>query len=187
MRIHTKFIMFSLMGLTPLATAQTDLRNTITFKGGQAFNVGGAGSNGSAGTAFGIDYGYRILPNLQIEAGVLTARDLTGELRGANYTVVPDDSFLWLTSGARGILPLKRVELSIGAGGLYGRYSGFPAPFGDVRSHSSWGGYVTGSAAVALDHKRHFWIGVSPRYFISNGTDARDRWVIITGDFSFRF
>jgi len=40
---------------------------------------------------------------------------------------------------------------------------------------------------VALDHFYHFWLGVTPRWFLANPAYARDRWFQIACELSFRF
>jgi hypothetical protein len=40
---------------------------------------------------------------------------------------------------------------------------------------------------MALDHRRHFWLGTTPRWTLVNAGGAHDRWFVVGGDFSFRF
>jgi len=91
--------------------------------------------------------------------------------------------------GLRFIHPLRhdRVELSVGAGGLYEHFSGFDSPSGLVPSYGAFGGFVKASVEVALDNRRRFWVGATPRVIVANGTNARDRWFMVTGDVGFRF
>ena len=101
-----------------------------------------------------------------------------------------NDRFYWIPFGVRFIAPLhlSRVEFSGGGGGLYEKYTvGSPSPGGGFVPYHGWGGYFVGSAAVALDRGKHFWLGVTPRWFLANGSYARDRWLQIAGELSVRF
>jgi hypothetical protein len=116
--------------------------------------------------------------------------DPTGEICSHNGCVDVNDRFFWLPFGVRLIAPLYlgRIEFSGGGGGLYEKYTvGSPSPGGGPGARHGWGGYFVGSAAVALDHSHHFWLGVTPRWFLVNPAYARDRWFQITGELSFRF
>ena len=80
-----------------------------------------------------------------------------------------------------------RVELSAGAGALYENFSSSGSNGESPYSYSGFGGYVKTSVAVALDRRRHFWLGGTSRINVANGTNARDRWVMLTGDIGVRF
>ncbi len=103
----------------------------------------------------------------------------------------PNDRYIWVPFGVRFIAPLAsgRLELSAGGGELYESYSfsGMNPFTGATEGRSGWGGYFAGGAAAALDHRHHYWIGVTPRVILANPPYARDRFFTITGDFSFRF
>jgi hypothetical protein len=179
-------LLTSLLGT--LAYAQSDLRNSVTFGAGYGRDVNAACCQTDTAVSLDVTYGYRIWPFLQVEAGLATALNPVGGFRGANYDVQPDNRFIWVPFGVRGILPLHsdRVELSLVAGGLYEKFTIAPNPPG-VMSRGGWGESFGAGAAVALDHGRHFWLGASPRFYLANTGGQNDRWFVITGDFSFRF
>ena len=169
--------------------AQSFSRNLLTFSGGWADQIGPSYQNESA-TSLGLTYGYRWRQYVALEAGIQTALQPGPEVRGAHYDFKPDDRYIWVPFGVRLIAPIAedRVELSVGGGGLYQRYSisNSGSGFG-FDPYNAWGGYGVASAAVALDRRRHFWVGGSPRFFIANGDFHRDRWVTLTAEFGFRF
>jgi hypothetical protein len=97
---------------------------------------------------------------------------------------------VWVPFGIRFIAPryLGRIEFSGGGGGLYEKYSvSNPNSGFGLASRHGWGGYFVGSASVALDARKHFWLGATPRWFVVNPPYARDRWFQISGEFSVRF
>lgn len=179
---------FLFLGLAACAAAQSEMRNTVTFSGGFAHNVGNSCCGDSA-PSLALTYDYRLFPHVDLEAGVDTALSLGTEARGANYDYKADDRFLWVPFGLKGVFPLRsgRVEVSVGAGGLYEKYmagdnSGF------FTSRDAWGGYASGGAAVALDQRRHFWIGASPQLFVANtGSGYHSRWFVLNVGLGFRF
>lgn len=141
--------LFFLLGLAVSADAQSDMRNTVTFSGGFAHNVGNSCCGDSA-PSLALTYAYRLFPHVDLEAGVDTTLSLGSEAIGANYDYKADDRFLWVPFGLKGVLPLRsgRVELSVGAGGTYEKYlvgdnSGF------FVSRDGWGGYASTGVAVA--------------------------------------
>jgi hypothetical protein len=181
-----------LLALELIANAQSDPRNIVTFSGGYARDVHSSCCQTDTATSLGVTYGRRFFRYLEAEAGVTAALHPAGEFRGATYDIKPDDRFIWVPFGVRGILPLRssRIELSAGGGGLYEKYSvSNPNSAVGLLSRDGWGGYFVAGAAVAIDRGRHFWLGTSPRWFLAN-TDrgyTHDRWFLVTGDFSFRF
>ena len=181
-------ILIASIGLCCLAHQQPTL-SSVTFSAGYARQKFAPFSNYSA-PAIGATYAYRLRPLLAIEAGVTAAIHLATEIRRANYDIVLDDYFIWVPFGLRGTLPLKhdRFELSLAAGGLYGKYYvANPEPAVGLESRSGWGGYAGGGASMAVDPKRHFWLGASALEYVSNSKYARDRWFAFTGDMGFRF
>ena len=178
------------------ASAQSDLRNTITVSPGWAQNVGRTCCPGTPTVAgntapvIGVAYAYRVLPNLDLEAGVATAFSVGTEASGANFDFKAHDSFIWAPFGLRGVLPLRRdrVELSAAADGLYEKYHVGNSHNGFFGSRAGWGGHASVRAAVGLDRRRHFWIGASPHLYLVNSTGlSRDRWFVLNLDFAFRF
>ena len=157
---------FLLLGLAVCADAQSEMRNTVTFNGGLAHNVGGS-CCGESAPSLGLTYAYRLFQHVDVEAGVDTALSLGTEARGANYDIKANDRFIWVPFGLKGVLPLRRdrVEISIGAGGTYEKYSASDSLF---VPRNGWGGYASVGAAVALDGRRHFWLGTSSDLFFVN-------------------
>jgi len=174
--------------LVPCALAQSVPLSRVTFSGGFATQIKRYQSESATG--LGISYGYRFYKYIEAEGGLFTALDPTGEICSHNGCVDVNDRFFWLPFGVRLIAPLYlgRIEFSGGGGGLYEKYTvGSPSPGGGPGARHGWGGYFVGSAAVALDHSHHFWLGVTPRWFLANPAYARDRWFQITGELSLRF
>jgi hypothetical protein len=183
------FIPFFL--IVSCATAQSVPRDRLTFSGGWSRQFGGESFvEHQAATGFGLSYGYRIHKYVEAEAGVFTALDPSGDSCSRNGCVDVNDRFFWVPFGVRFVAPLYlgRIEFSGGGGGLYEKYTvGSPGIGGGPLPRQGWGGYFVGSAAMALDHSRHFWLGATPRWFLANPTFARDRWFQISGEFSVRF
>jgi hypothetical protein len=97
---------------------------------------------------------------------------------------------VWITWGARFIAPLnlERFGFSGGGGGLYEKYSvSHPLIEPWLMPYAGWGGYFVGSASVALDRNKSFWLGATPRLVLANPGDRRDRWFQIPADLSVRF
>lgn len=173
------------------ANAQPEMRNTVTFSGGFAHNVGNF-CCGESAPFLAATYSYRLLPHLDLEAGVDSAISLGTEVRGATYDIRTGDRLLWVPFGIKGVLPTwhKRAELFAGAGGLYEKYLvGNPADFVGISPRSGWGGYAAAGAALALDRGRHYWLGGSSRLFFANTSSgySHDRWFAASLDFGFRF
>ena len=138
----------------------------------------------------GASYGYRPLKFLEIETGFFAGFQPGETLCNAHGCYDPNDRYFWIPLGVRFVTPplANRVELSVGGGGLLQRYSvtNTDNPF-SIASQNGFGGYVTAGAAVALDHRRRFWVGATPRVLLANPEVRRFRWFTVTGDFSFRF
>ena len=156
--------LLSLLAFALCANAQSEMRNTITFSGGWAHNIGN-NCCGDSTPNVGVSYAYRLFPHVAAEVGLDTALSVGSEARGAHYDLKADDRFFWVPFGFRGILPLRegRVEISAAAGALYEKYSvGSPAESVGFVSREGWGGYASAGASIALDRRRHFWLGSSP-------------------------
>ena len=183
-------ILLSLLAVALCADAQPEMRNTITFSGGWAHNVG-TNCCGDSAPSVSVAYAYRLFPHVDAEAGLDTALSLGSEASGAHYDFKADDRFFWVPFGLRGILPLHsdRVEVSAAAGAVYEKYSvGSPADAIFV-SRDGWGGYASVGAALALDRRRHFWLGSSPRLYFANTNRgyAHDRWFVLNLGLGLRF
>ena len=173
------------------AAAQTGMRSTVAFSGGLAHN---AGNNccGDSAPALGVTYAYRLFPHVDLEAGFDTTLSLGTEFMGAHYDTKADDRFMWVPFGLRGVVPLRhgRVEVSLGAGGAYEKYLvGNPNEAIGLGARDGWGGYASFGAAVALDKRRRFWLGTSPRVYFVNADRgyAHDRWFILNAGLGLRF
>jgi hypothetical protein len=174
-----------------LAAAQPAPPSRLTFSGGGARQTNAFSSyETQTAPVLGLSYGYRFRRWIEAEAGVFAALTPGGEIVGAHYDVHPADRFWWFPFGVRFVAPLYlgRIEFSGGGGGLFEQYTvgREQAAFG-LQNRHGWGGYFVGAAAVALDERKRFWLGATPRWFLANPPYARDRWFTITGDFSFRF
>jgi len=174
-----------LLFLASAVSAQSFLRNDITFSGGTSWDVSNYSQYVTV-VSLGATYGYRITRTIELEAGAFGAINPMEGSCGFNGCFTPDSRAIWVPFGVRFVLPLKhdRFELSAGVGGLYENISGGGYSY---NSYNAFGGYVKTSAAVALDHGRHFWLGATPRIMLANGQYARDRWFMLTGDIGFRF
>jgi len=168
--------------LASALSAQSFLRNDITFSGGTSWDVSNYSQYVTA-VSLGATYGYRITRTIELEAGAFGAINPVPGSCGSSGCFTADGRAIWAPFGVRFILPLKhdRFELSAGGGGLYQNISG------GGYSYNAFGGYAKISAALAFGHGRHFWLGATPRIMIANGQYARDRWFMLTGDIGFRF
>jgi hypothetical protein len=185
-------LFFLLMAIPVTALSQSTPANTITGSVGYARQLNATGCcQTDTAVSFGVTYGRRILPFLEAEAGVTVAANPTPEIRGENYDIMPDNRFIWIPFGVRGILPLGegRMELSAGGGGLIDKYSvSNPNPAVGLLSHSGVGGYFVGGAAMAITRSRRFWVGASTHFYLANiGEATHDRWMTVGGEFSYRF
>ena len=179
-------------GLATCANAQSEMRNTITFSGGLAQNANTSCCRGDSAPNVAVTYAYRLFPHVDVEAGVDATLSLGTEARGAYYDFKADDRFIWVPFGLRGVLssPRDRVEVSFAAGGTYEKYLvGNPADSVGFVSRDGWGGYASLGTAVALDGRRHFWLGTSPRLFFVNTNHgyAHDRWFVLNLGLGLRF
>jgi hypothetical protein len=169
------------------------MRNSVKFSGGWGRDILSKDSfRYDTAPSLGATYGYRVMRHLEMEAGAMVALGPGHEQSGASYYFKPDDRFTWVPFGLRGILPLRhdRIELSAAAGGLYEKYSvSNPALSVGLAARDGWGGYFAGGVKIAVDRKRHIWLGAAPHWYLANtrGGYAHDRWFVITGDAGFRF
>src|SRR5229473_7883855 len=95
-----------LFALAMCALGQSDMRSTETLSAGLAHNVGST-CCGESAPSLAASYAYRILPHLDLEAGVDATTLLGTEIRGANYDIKPNDRFTWVPFGLKGVLPLR--------------------------------------------------------------------------------
>ena len=91
-------LVLALLFIVVCASAQSDMRNTVTFSGGFAHNAGNSCCGDSA-PSLAVTYAYRLFPHVDLEAGVDTTLSLGTRSIGANYNVNADDRFLWVPFG----------------------------------------------------------------------------------------
>ena len=183
--------------VTPMM-AQNDAhrpgKNMFAIGTGVGSPGGDLKQNMSSSPALRLKYGYRFTRNTQVDLGwdtVFHAAGIRGDKRDYEY-IVP--------IGGRVILPLfsESFELFAGAGGAYLRYSEVPAYLGPGPtgvSRDGWGVYGTAGANVALEHRKHAWLGIEAQYlkgatsgkFLETGVESKDRWLITTINLVFRF
>lgn len=173
------------------ACGQTVPPDRLTISGGWTRQFGGYSYiDKETAPGFGISYGRRFGKFIEAETGLFTALDPTANICDRFGCVDVGDRYYWVPFGVRFVAPLylNRIEFSGGGGGLYERYTvGTPYSGGGPYARDGWGGYFVTSAAVSLDHGRRFWVAATPRWFLANPRYARDRWLQISGEFSFRF
>ena len=173
------------------ARAQPGERNTLTFSGGISRPLNGYSYENATVAALGGGYSFRLMTNAELEAGVFVALNPLPALCNASGCYGGDNRFYWVPFGGSFVVPTERdrVEFSLGAGGLYQRFSiSNPNTAFGQESYSAWGGYAVAGAKVALDRARHFWLGATPRFLLANGGNRGSRWFFLfTGDVGFRF
>jgi len=90
-----------------------------------------------------------------------------------------------LSFGGRGIAPFERGRIELFAGAAAVRvFSSNSELFFYNSPH--WIGQVNGGARIAIDERRHFWIGPALRFSRDGGRPTQE-WVSLTADFGFRF
>jgi hypothetical protein len=186
--------------ITPLM-AQNDAsrrwKNMFTIGAGAGIPSGDLKQFMSPSAAIRFIYGYRIARNIQADFGfdmvIKAARDYESSKGKSNIEFV-------FPLGGRAILPLSsdRLELFAGAGGAWLRYNEGRGNYcSDCVSRGGWGVYGTAGANVALEHKKHVWLGIEGRYtkgttsgkMLGTGVafESKDCWLITTLNLIFRF
>lgn len=183
-----RYAFLALVALFESAYGQATPADRVTFSGGWSYELDNRNLSHESATSLGISYGHRFRPWIEAEAGLFTALDPTGVQCGSVGCEDASDHYYWVPFGVRLIAPLyrRRIEISGGGGGLFEKYSGNSLSVGPV-SRSAGGAYFVVSAAFALDRGRHFWVSATPRGFLANASDARDRWLQLSAEISFRF
>lgn len=157
-------------------------------------------------------FGYRPFRYFQADAGLDTVFHAAG-VRDFQDTIIGRlkirDNELMVPLGGRAILPLvhDRIELFGGVGAIYLHYAeSVEVPGGGsdssfkcqtCRSRSGWGSYAVAGVNVAVEHSRHFWVGVESRLIHgkTNGDplgavpplETQDTWINTAGFFKVRF
>jgi hypothetical protein len=180
-----------------------------------AFGVGAAVPNGSTtdylGTApmISVRYGYRLNRFFQADAGLQLA---FGAAKSQNQvitdigTVQSGDREYMVPLGGRFIIPqpLKRMEFSLGGGGVWLHYKetgpsggGYQINCYTCTSRGGWGGYGLGNAEYFLDSNHTFHIGANFQYIAAhtNGdavgnlpaVKTTDHWANVFVEFGLNF
>jgi hypothetical protein len=182
--------LLTLLFLSGFVQAQTVERNRITVGAGWARQIFVNTSYRQTAPVIGLSYGYRAFKFMEFQTGVSVGLQPGEDVCSRLGCYDPNDRYIWIPVGVRLIAPLiaKRVELSLGGGGLIQTYwvSNPDNPY-NISTESSFGGYFSAGAAVALDRRHRFWFSATPRVLLANPEYRRWRWFTITGDFSFRF
>jgi hypothetical protein len=164
-------------------------RSTFSLGAGGGFPTGGEMTSTSQipdSAAFSASYEFRLFKYLAPEVGLVNLiPDVPQNYKGYPLPSLRERVSL-LSIGAHGILPLRRgrIELLAGAGAahLFTTYNDlffyFESP------HTIW--QISGGGRIALDKRRHFWIGPTVR-FSRDGGRPTEEWLSLTGDFGFRF
>ncbi|HET8547073.1 MAG TPA: hypothetical protein VFL57_03675 [Bryobacteraceae bacterium] len=166
----------------------------------------------STSPGLNVGYGFRFHPWFQLDAGFETlfgaagVRDFLptafGNLRIRDYQH-------FVPFGGRVVVPLldERLHLFAGGGGAYMRYTerirqpcsdcGFRIECDVCSARDGWGGYGLAGANVAVDHGRHFRLGVSGKVYRGHTAGdplgaapsrrTRDRWINLAGEFTASF
>ncbi len=198
-----QFIRSLLLLFVPLLTAygQEDVRgtSTVTFGLGAGKPIGY--SDGiTGGTQLNGSYEYRIRKYLSFEFGVdstiVTAPINTYTNTFATIGTAFTGPYTYTTTystgtarattmpfGFRGVLPLLkgRVEASVGGGGEF-----LWNPRLYFYAQNGWGWQGNLSVRMALDQKRHFWLGSTGRFIDSRGAYP-SQWVVWSADLGYRF
>jgi hypothetical protein len=155
--------LLTLLFLSCFAHAQTVERNQISLSGGWTQQVFVNTYDGHAAPTVGLSYGYRPWKFLEFETGISVGLQPGPQLCSRFGCYDPNDRYIWIPVGLRliALLVAKRVELSLGGGGLIQKYwvSNPTTEFG-VSSQAGFGGYFSAGAAVAVDRRRRFWFGL---------------------------
>jgi hypothetical protein len=199
-----------LAAVAPLAAQTRWPKHYATFGVGAGLPGGALGGLFSDKPGITVNYGYRVLKNVQADVGLDTVFGAAGvrEFLATQLGYVRIRDFQWLFPfGGRMVLPLKdgRLLLSAGGGGAYMRYSErlqqpssyykFACP--GCNSRSGWGNYALVAGSVALDHYQRFRLGVTSRLYRGHTDGASlgavpaeetlDRWINLFVDFTVTF
>jgi len=168
-----------------IAFSQETMRNTASIGAGGGFPSGGWRTDGfSNSPSFSASYEFRIFKYLAAEGAVVNMLPNVNE-GGEFVDLIARERVTLLSFGARGILPLRqgRIELFAGAGAAHLFTSDFYLSSFDA---PSWIYQVNTGGRVALDHRHHFWVGPTVRFYRDGGRPTEE-WVSLTGDFGVRF
>jgi len=185
--------------------------HNITFGVGGAIPVGSTSNYLSTAPFVGLAYGYRFNQYFQADAGFQmvfgAANNQNAETTGYGQVRGGDHEFMFPLLGGRVYLPLhlRRVEASVGVGGVHLHYSetapsgggGYGYGYGGYGStgcyscttRGGWGGYGLGNVSYFLDSNHQIRIGTTLQYVAAstNGqavanipaTKTTDHWLQI--------
>ncbi len=204
--MNRSFLAFSLaVSALTLSAQEPSHTGTVTLSaGGQTYSYNEFDERG--GPLFSGRYEYRLWKYFALETGVDTLLPATHTVlflpvisSGQTLVsigpgcpacvIVPETERTRVTIlpfGAKGILPIVsgRVELFLGMGGAYAWHADYGQFRDALLAQASLG------SRLALDRKRHYWLGTSVRGYstgFSNYGDRRQAWLSWTADFGFRF
>jgi hypothetical protein len=187
MRMFRFFLLTSFCLLSVFC--QDSGRNTVTVGVGGGFPAGGEevyvtyGLPNSA--AFSASYEFRLFKYFAPEVSVVNLIPATPN-QDPHYSVPPDRVRVTLLSfGGRGIAPLKQGRIELFAGAAAVHITSSDPELLDYGS-ASWLAQINGGGRIAIDKRRHFWIGPTVRFSRDGGRPTQE-WVSLTGDFGFRF
>jgi hypothetical protein len=209
MRIPHLLLTAALLTFSAQAQNNEFHRNHISVSLGPAIPGGNSSNFLSTAPAAGVRYGYRLNRYLQADAGLHiawgAADNQNAVITDAGQVQGGDHEFM-LPLGGRLILPLpfKRLESSVGGGGVYLHYSE-TAPSGgyyqnscySCTSRGGWGGYALGNVSYFLDSDRVFHVGTTVEYIsahtngdaVGNVPSLRttDHWLVAGFEFGLNF
>jgi hypothetical protein len=163
-------------------------RNTVTAGVGGGFPTGGEQayltSNLPSGAAFSASYEFRILKYLAPEVGVVNSIPLIPSY-DPHHPGSSRERVTLVSFGLRGIAPLNHGRIELFAGLSAAHVSSSYYELSDY-GIGSWLGQINGGGRIAIDKRRHFWIGPTARFSRDGGRPVQE-WVSLTGDFGFRF
>jgi hypothetical protein len=171
------------------AFGQDSGRNTISVGVGGGFPTGGERTftyNVPSSAAFSASYEFRLFRHFAPEVSVVNLiPKYSINYHPLGGPISPNRERVTLFSfGARGIAALKQGRIELFAGAAAVRVSSSDPELLDFAS--PWIGQIHGGGRIALDKRRHFWIGPTVR-FSRNASRPTQEWVSLIADFGFRF
>lgn len=193
-----------------LALAQSEVQHHHIVAGlGPAIPAGYSSNYLGAAPLLALRYGYRFNRFFQADAGLQLAWGAANNQNAVITDLGPvqgGDHEYMFPLGGRIIVPqpYKRLEMSLGGGGVYLHYSETAPSNGyyqvncySCSSRGGWGGYGLASFSYSLDSNRNFRVG-STFQFISAATNGQavgnvaglhtsDHWANVTVEFGLSF
>lgn len=195
--------------LLPAQSDETLHHHNFSAGIGPAIPQGSSGQYLSTAPLVSLRYGYRFNRYLQADAGfqlAFGAANNQNPLLTDVGTVQGGDREYMLPLGGRVILPTpyKRMEFSLGGGGVYLHYSEtapssayYQVTCYSCTSRGGWGGYGLANASYFLDSNHNFRVGTTLQYISVRTTgqavgnipasSTTDHWLNLTFDFGLSF